>query len=184
MRDRAFPFLGKQLREGGNIEFIAVEPSACPTLTKGLFAYDCGDTAHLTPLCKMFTLGSSFVPPGFHAGGLRYHGMAAQVSALKEAGLIEARNVQQIAIFDAAMSFTKAEGILPAPEAAHAILGALQEALACKESGEAKTIVFNLCGHGHFDLSAYDAYMQGKLVDYEYPTELVEQSLANLPQVG
>ena len=180
----SFPFIGQQLRGGRKRRIVAVEPAACPSLTRGKFAYDFGDTAHLAPLTKMHTLGSTFTPPGFHAGGLRYHGMAAQVSALKEAGLIEAKNVQQRAIFDAAMSFTRAEGILPAPEAAHAILGALDEALACKESGESKTIVFNLSGHGHFDLASYDAYLQGNLVDYEYPTELVQQSLANLPKVG
>ena len=180
----AFPFVRENIVNGKQTRVVAIEPAAAPSLTRGVYAYDFGDTAQMTPLVKMHTLGHDFVPAPIHAGGLRYHGMAAQVSALKEAGLIEARNVQQIAIFDAAMSFTKAEGILPAPEAAHAILGALQEALACKESGEAKTIVFNLSGHGHFDLASYDAYMQDQLVDYEYPAAAIEQSLANLPQVG
>ncbi|MEZ4771419.1 MAG: TrpB-like pyridoxal phosphate-dependent enzyme [Caldilineales bacterium] len=179
-----FPFVRENIVNGKKTRIVAVEPAAAPSLTRGVYAYDFGDTGKMTPLVKMHTLGHDFVPAPIHAGGLRYHGMAAQVSALKEAGLIEARNVQQRAIFDAAMSFTRAEGILPAPEPAHAILGAMQEALACKESGESKTIVFNLCGHGHFDLAAYDAYMQGKLEDYEYPAAAIEQSLAALPQVG
>ncbi|MCB0202676.1 MAG: pyridoxal-phosphate dependent enzyme, partial [Anaerolineae bacterium] len=180
----AFPFVRENIVNGKQTRIVAVEPAAAPSLTRGVYAYDFGDTGKMTPLVKMHTLGHDFVPAPIHAGGLRYHGMAAQVSALKEAGLIEAKNVQQRAIFDAAMSFTRAEGILPAPETAHAILGAMQEALACKESGEAQTIVFNLSGHGHFDLASYDAYMQDQLVDYEYPAEAIEQSLAALPQVG
>lgn len=179
----AFPFVRENIVGGKQTRIIAVEPAAAPSLTRGVYAYDFGDTAQMTPLVKMYTLGHDFIPAPIHAGGLRYHGMSAQVSALKKAGLIEARNVQQNAIFDAALSFTRAEGILPAPEPSHAILVAMQEALACREAGEAKTIVFNLCGHGHFDLAAYDSYLHGKLEDFEYPTALVEKSLQNLPKV-
>ncbi|MDX1531297.1 MAG: TrpB-like pyridoxal-phosphate dependent enzyme, partial [Rhodothermales bacterium] len=138
----------------------------------------------MTPLMKMHTLGHDFVPAPIHSGGLRYHGMSPQVSALMEAGLIEAKNTTQLPMFDACLGFSRAEGVLPAPEAGHAVWGALQEALACKESGEARTVVFNLCGHGHFDLAAYDDYLNGRLEDYEYPDEAVAESLAHLPQVG
>lgn len=179
-----FPFIRENLVGGKKTRFIAVEPTAAPSVTRGVYTYDYGDTAKMTPLVKMHTLGHDFIPAPIHAGGLRYHGMAPLVSALAEAGVIEARAVPQRAIFDAAVSFTRAEGILPAPEPSHAILVAMQEALACRESGESKTIVFNLCGHGHFDLAAYDAYFSGKLEDYEYPEELVKQSLAHLPQVN
>jgi tryptophan synthase beta chain len=180
----AFPFVRENIVGRRKTRIIAVEPAAAPSLTRGVYAYDFGDTAQTTPLIKMHTLGHDFLPAPIHAGGLRYHGMSAQVSALKEAGLIEAVNVQQNAIFEAALSFTQAEGILPAPEPSHAILVAMREALACRESGESKTIVFNLCGHGHFDLASYDAYLQGKLVDYEYPTEEVAKALERLPKVG
>ncbi len=180
----AFPFFHEQIANGRKTRILAVEPSAAPSLTRGVYSYDFGDTAQMTPLLKMHTLGHDFVPAPIHAGGLRYHGMSAQVSALKDADLIEAVNVQQRAIFEAAISFTRAEGILPAPEPSHAIWGAMQEALRCKESGAAKTIVFNLCGHGHFDLAAYEAYTSGKLEDYEYPAEAIQRSLAKLPQVG
>lgn len=180
----AFPFLRENVVNGKQTRVVAVEPAASPSLTRGVYAYDFGDTAQMTPLVKMHTLGHDFVPAPIHAGGLRYHGMSAQVSALKEAGLIDAKNVTQNAIFDAALSFTRAEGILPAPEPSHAIWGAMQEALACRESGESKTIVFNLCGHGHFDLAAYEAYLSGNLEDYEYPEEQIKESLAHLPQVG
>ncbi len=179
----AFPFLRENIVNGKKTRLIAVEPLAAPSITRGVYAYDYGDTAKMAPIVKMHTLGHDFVPAPIHAGGLRYHGMAPQVSAVAKAGLIEAVAVPQRAIFDAAVSFTRAEGILPAPEPSHAILVAMREALACKESGESKTIVFNLCGHGHFDLGAYDAYFSGKLEDYEYPEELVKQSLANLPKV-
>ncbi|HXF61497.1 MAG TPA: TrpB-like pyridoxal phosphate-dependent enzyme [Caldilineaceae bacterium] len=179
-----FPFLRENITSGKQTRVIAVEPAAAPSLTRGVYAYDFGDTAGMTPLLKMHTLGREFVPAPIHAGGLRYHGMSAQVSALKEAGLIEAVAVRQNAIFDAALSFTRAEGILPAPEPAHAIYQTMQEALACKESGEAKTIVFNLCGHGHFDLGAYESYLSGKLSDYEFSEEEMKQSLAHLPQVA
>ena len=180
----AFPYLGKQLREGGNIEFIAVEPSACPTLTKGLFAYDFGDTAHLTPLCKMFTLGSSFVPPGFHAGGLRYHGMAPQVSHLAKLGYIAPRSYNQLECFAAGLQFAKAEGIIPAPESNHAVRAAIEEAEKCRETGEAKTILFMLSGHGNFDMQAYTDYLGGKLKDLVYAESEVAMALAGLPSVG
>lgn len=179
----AFPFLRENITGGKQTRVLAVEPSAAPSLTRGVYAYDYGDTAKLAPMVKMHTLGHDFVPAPIHAGGLRYHGMSGQVSALKEAGLFDAVNVNQRAIFDAAISFTRSEGILPAPEPSHAVWGAMQEALACKESGESKTIVFNLCGHGHFDLSAYESYMANQLVDYEYPTEKIRESLSHLPQV-
>jgi tryptophan synthase beta chain len=180
----AFPFLHENIAHGRKSRILAVEPAAAPSLTKGVYAYDFGDTAGMTPLVKMHTLGHSFIPAPIHAGGLRYHGMSAQVSALKEAGLIEAINVPQRAIFDAAMSFTRAEGILPAPESAHAILAAMQEAERATASGERKTIVFNLSGHGHFDLGAYEAYLTGKLQDYELPDAAIQESLAQLPLVA
>ncbi|ARA93605.1 TrpB-like pyridoxal-phosphate dependent enzyme [Rhodothermaceae bacterium RA] len=178
-----YPFLAAHLDGRPQTRILAVEPSAAPSLTRGSYAYDFGDTAGMTPLMKMHTLGHDFVPAPIHSGGLRYHGMSPQVSALKEAGLIEAVSVTQNPIFEANRSFAKAEGILPAPEAGHAVWGAMSEALTCRESGEAKTIVFNLCGHGHFDLSAYDAYLAGALQEYEYPAERVQASLARLPQV-
>lgn len=180
----AFPFLGERLREGRNIEFVAVEPSACPTLTKGLYAYDFGDTAHLTPLVKMYTLGSRFVPPGFHAGGLRYHGMAPQISHLTKLGYINPRSYSQLECFAAGVQFACAEGIVPAPEANHAVKATIDEALKCKESGESKALLFNLCGHGHFDMQAYSDYMAGKLVDLEYNESEVAMALAGLPSVS
>jgi tryptophan synthase beta chain len=180
----AFPFLRENIVNGKTTRLVAVEPLAAPSITRGVYAYDYGDTAKMAPVVKMHTLGHDFVPAPIHSGGLRYHGMAPQVSAVANAGLIEARAVPQRSIFEAAMSFTRAEGILPAPEPAHAIFATMQEALACKESGESKTIVFNLCGHGHFDLGSYDAFLQGRLEDYEYPAEAIEKSLANLPKVG
>jgi tryptophan synthase beta chain len=180
----AFPFVRENIRSGKKARIVAVEPAAAPSLTRGLYAYDFGDTAQLTPLLKMFTLGHDFVPAPIHAGGLRYHGMAGQISALKDAGMIEAVNTLQQPIFDAAVSFTRAEGILPAPETAHAVWSVQEEALACKASGEAKTIVFNLSGHGHFDLSAYQAYLGGDMLDYEYPEEQIRESLSRLPKVG
>lgn len=180
----SFPFIRENMVNGKQTRFVAVEPSAAPSTTKGVYAYDYGDTGKMAPIVKMYTLGHDFVPAPIHAGGLRYHGMSPQVSALKKAGFIDAVSTTQRAIFDAGLSFTRAEGILPAPETNHAIWGAMQEALACKESGESKTIVFNLSGHGHFDLASYDAYLKGELVDYEYPKEQIEESLAHLPQVG
>jgi tryptophan synthase beta chain len=179
----AFPFLGERLREGKGTQFIAVEPSACPTLTKGKFAYDFGDTAHLTPLVKMYTLGSGFVPPGFHAGGLRYHGMAPQISHLTALGLIDPRSYNQLECFAAGLQFARAEGIIPAPEANHAVKAAIDEAEKCRESGESKAILFNLCGHGHFDMQAYTDYLAGKLKDLEYDESEVAMALAGLPSV-
>jgi tryptophan synthase beta chain len=177
----AFPFLQQKLRDRLDTRFIAVEPSACPTLTRGAFAYDFGDTAHLTPLVKMYTLGSGFVPPGFHAGGLRYHGMAPQISHLARLGLIEPRAYDQLECFDAGIRFAKAEGILPAPEANHAVRAAIHEAEKCREAGESKAILFNLCGHGHFDMQAYMDYQAGKLKDLAYDETEVAMALAGLP---
>ncbi len=180
----AFPFVRENIVAGRKTRILAAEPTASPSLTRGVYTYDFGDTAQMTPLIKMHTLGHDFVPPPIHAGGLRYHGMSAQVSALKEAGLIEAVALPQRAVFEAAVGFARAEGIVPAPESAHAVRAAMDEALAARESGESRTIVFNLSGHGHFDLAAYDAYLSGQLVDYEYPQEEIEKSLQRLPQVG
>ena len=180
----AFPFVGKTLREGKKVRAIAVEPAACPSLTRGVYAYDFGDTGHLTPLVKMHTLGSTFMPPAFHAGGLRYHGMAPMVSHLKQLGLIEARAVKQLASFEAAVTFARAEGIVPAPESSHAIRAAFDEALRCKKEGKAETILFNLSGHGHFDMQAYTDYFAGKLEDREYDQAALELALAGLPQVA
>ncbi len=180
----AFPFLGAQLRGGRKVRVIAVEPSACPTLTRGRYAYDFGDTGHLTPLVKMHTLGSAFVPPGFHAGGLRYHGMAPLVSLIQELGLIESRAYHQTPCFDAGVKFARTEGILPAPEANHAVKAAIDEALVCKEEGTARAILFNLCGHGHFDMQAYIDYFAGKLEDRDYDAAELTSSLAALPKVA
>ncbi|MFP4375246.1 MAG: TrpB-like pyridoxal phosphate-dependent enzyme [Spirochaetaceae bacterium] len=179
-----FPYVGENLRGEKNYRVIAVEPAACPTLTRGPYAYDYGDTAHLTPIVKMYTLGSSFVPPGFHAGGLRYHGMAPLVSRLHAEGHIEATAYDQLRTFAAGIQFARAEGILPAPEANHAVAAAIDEAHACKESGESKAILFNLCGHGQFDMQAYLDYNAGKLVAYEYPEEEVAMALSGLPSVS
>jgi len=180
----AFPFLGERLRGGPATEFIAVEPAACPTLTRGKYAYDFGDTAHLTPLVKMHTLGSGYVPPGFHAGGLRYHGMAPLLSHITELDYIKPRAYQQLACFEAGLQFARAEGILPAPEANHAVRGAIDEALRCREEGISRCILFNLCGHGHFDMQAYRDYMDGKLVDQEYDEAEIAMALAGLPSVA
>jgi tryptophan synthase beta chain len=179
----AYPFLHQSWTAGKKTRVIAVEPASCPTLTKGRYAFDYGDTAAMAPIVKMHTLGHTFVPPGIHAGGLRYHGMAPSVSALVEHGDIEARAVQQLATFEAAVQFSRAEGILPAPESAHAVRVAIDEALRAKESGESKVIAFNLSGHGHFDMMAYEQYRRGQLEDHEYPTELVEEAMAHLPKV-
>ena len=178
-----FPFLGRNFRDGATHRIIAVEPEAAPSLTRGVYEYDFGDTAKMAPVAKMFTLGHDFVPEPIHAGGLRYHGMSPLVSLLKEHGDIEARSVHQRATFEAGVQFARAEGILPAPEPTHAIKVAIDEALAAKEAGEARVILFNLCGHGHFDLSAYERYLDGTLEDYEYPQERVEAALAGLPKV-
>ncbi len=179
----AFPFLGAQLRGGKKTRIVAVEPAACPSLTRGQYAYDFGDTAGLTPLTKMHTLGSTFIPPGFHAGGLRYHGMSPLVSHIKELGLIEAVAYEQIACFEAGVTFARAEGIIPAPESNHAVKGALVEALKCKAEGKSRTILFNLSGHGHFDMQAYLDYFGGKLKDIKYDEAELAKALAKLPQV-
>jgi tryptophan synthase beta chain len=179
----AFPFLGAQLRGGKKVRIVAVEPAACPSLTRGRYAYDFGDTAHLTPLTKMHTLGSTFTPPGFHAGGLRYHGMAPLVSHIKELGLIEAVGYQQLQCFEAGVQFARAEGIVPAPEANHAVKGAIDEAIRCREEGVSRAILFNLCGHGHFDMQAYIDYFGGKLKDLDYDEAELAMALAGLPSV-
>jgi len=179
----AFPFIGAQLRGGRKVRVIAVEPAACPSLTRGRYAYDFGDTGKMTPLAKMHTLGSAFVPPGFHAGGLRYHGMAPLVSHVKELGLIEARAEHQTQCFEAGVLFARAEGIVPAPEANHAVKGAIDEAVRCREEGTSKVILFNLCGHGHFDMSAYQDYFAGKLEDRSYDEGELAMALAGLPSV-
>ncbi|MDG2197900.1 MAG: TrpB-like pyridoxal phosphate-dependent enzyme [SAR324 cluster bacterium] len=178
-----FPFLGQKLRGGKDVRIVAVEPAACPSLTKGRYAYDFGDTGHLTPLTKMHTLGSTFIPPGFHAGGLRYHGMAPLVSHIKELGLIEATAYAQLDCFEAGVEFARAEGIIPAPEANHAVKGAIVEALRCKAEGKSEAILFNLCGHGHFDMQAYTDYFAGKLQDTGYSEEELAMALAGLPSV-
>jgi tryptophan synthase beta chain len=178
----AFPFLGLTFRGGRKYQVIAVEPEAAPSLTRGVYAYDFGDTGKMTPLVKMHTLGSDFIPEPIHAGGLRYHGMAPLVSLLKDHGDIEARSVHQGPAFAAGVAFARAEGILPAPESCHAIRVALDEAIAAKVSGEKKVILFNLSGHGHFDLSAYEKYLNGSLEDYEYVPD--QAALAGLPKVG
>lgn len=180
----AFPFIGEKLRGGKDVEIVAVEPANCPSLTKGKYAYDFGDTGHLTPLVKMHTLGSTFVPPGFHAGGLRYHGMAPLVSHLADLGEIKPRAYGQLDCFAAGVQFAKAEGILPAPEANHAVKGAIDEALRCKQEGVGKTILFNLCGHGNYDMQAYMDYAAGKLQDQEYDEAELAMALAGLPSVA
>jgi tryptophan synthase beta chain len=180
----AMPFLGRKLTAGKAVRIIAAEPAACPSLTRGRYAYDFGDTAHLTPLVKMHTLGSAFIPPGFHAGGLRYHGMAPLVSHIKELGLIEARAVRQVPCFEAGVAFARAEGIVPAPESTHAVRVAVDEALRCKAEGRAQTILFNLSGHGHFDMQAYTDYFAGKLEDRDYDESALAASLAALPKVA
>jgi tryptophan synthase beta chain len=179
-----FPFLGAQLRGGKKRRIVAIEPAACPSLTKGKYAYDFGDTGHLTPLVRMHTLGSTFIPPAVHAGGLRYHGMAPLVSHIKELGLIEARAYKQVEVFEAGVKFARAEGIVPAPEANHAIKGAIDEALKCKAEGKARTILFNLCGHGHFDMQAYSDYFAGRLTDKSYEESELAMALAGLPSVA
>jgi len=179
----AFPFFADKAA-GKNIRLVAVEPTSCPSLTKGAYAYDFGDTAGFTPLMKMYTLGHDFMPPGIHAGGLRYHGDSPLVSQLYHEGLIEAVAVPQLATFEAGVQFARAEGIIPAPESNHAVRACIDEALRCKESGETKTLFFNLSGHGHFDMASYDRYFSGQLEDFSYPEEAIRESLAHLPKVG
>ena len=178
----AFPFLADKFN-GKDVEAVAVEPASCPTLTKGEFAYDYGDVAKLTPIMKMFTLGHDFEPPAIHAGGLRYHGDSPIVSKLYKDGLISAESVKQLEVFKYGVLFAQTEGIVPAPESAHAIAATVKEALKCKETGEEKTLLFCLSGHGFFDMASYDAYFDDKLEDYEYPEELIKKSLNNLPKV-
>lgn len=178
----ALPFVHQNLTAGKKTRIVAVEPTSCPTLTKGLYAYDYGDVAGMAPIAKMFTLGHKFMPPPVHAGGLRYHGMAPIVSHLHKLGLIEAKAVHQLPTFEAGVQFARTEGFISAPETNHAIRATIDEALKCRESGEEKVILFNHSGHGHFDLAAYDAYLSGKLTDYEYPEELVAEALKDLPQ--
>jgi tryptophan synthase beta chain len=179
----AYPFLRQNLKDGQRTRLLAVEPTATPSLTRGVYAYDYGDTAQMAPIVKMCTLGHTFMPAGIHAGGLRYHGMAPSLSALYNAGYIEAVAVPQLSTFEAAILFTKAEGIIPAPESAHAIRVAIDEALEAKAKGEKRVILFNLSGHGHFDMLAYQAYMNGELEDFDYPIEAVQAAMQNLPQV-
>jgi tryptophan synthase beta chain len=177
------PFLGRKLKGKCHARIVAVEPAACPSLTKGHFAYDFGDTGHLTPLVKMHTLGSSFIPPGIHAGGLRYHGMAPLVSHVVHLGLAEATTVHQLDAFAAGIQFARAEGIVPAPEANHAVAEAIRQALEAKAEGKPRVILFNLSGHGHFDMQAYIDYHAGKLENFEYPAEEIAMALAGLPVV-
>jgi tryptophan synthase beta chain len=179
----AFPFLYKTLTEGVKTRFLAIEPASCPTLTRGKYAYDFGDSVGMTPLLKMYTLGHDFRPASIHAGGLRYHGMSPLVSALVKSGHIEPRAYQQATCFEAGVLFARTEGIIPAPESSHAIRSAVDEALAARENGEKKVILFNLSGHGHFDMGAYDAYLSGSLPNHEMPEEELRRSLAGLPKV-
>ena len=183
----AFPFLADKAagdKRATNLRCVAVEPTSCPTLTKGHYAYDYGDVSGYTPIMKMYTLGHDFMPPGIHAGGLRYHGDSPLVSQLLHEGLIEALAVPQVATFEAGVQFARAEGIIPAPESCHAIRAAIDEALKCKVTGEAKTILFSLTGHGHFDMASYDKFFSGKLEDYDYPEAAIAESLKHLPKVG
>ncbi|WP_322798413.1 TrpB-like pyridoxal phosphate-dependent enzyme [Thermoflexus sp.] len=180
----ALPFMRDRLVEGRPTRFIAVEPTAAPSLTKGVYAYDYGDTVRTTPLLKMYTLGHTFTPAPIHAGGLRYHGMAPILCALYEKGHLEAVAYPQTKVFEAAVLFARTEGIIPAPESAHAIRAVIDEALRAKEEGVPRVILFNLSGHGHFDLAAYDQYLRGELADYEYPAEEVARALASLPSVS
>jgi tryptophan synthase beta chain len=180
----ALPFVRDKLTQGRKTRFIAVEPEACPSITRGQYTYDFGDTAATTPLLKMHTLGHTFIPPSIHAGGLRYHGMAPIISKLVEDGVMEARAYHQTKVFEAAVQFARAEGIVPAPESAHAVRAAIDEALAAREAGEQRVILFNLSGHGLLDLAAYDQYLTGRLEDYAYPEEKVREALAHIPKVG
>ena len=179
----AFPFFADKAA-GKNVTLLAAEPSSCPTLTKGVFAYDWGDAVGHTPMMKMYTLGHDFVPPGIHAGGLRYHGDSVLVSQLCKDGLAEAVAIPQLETFEAGVLFARTECIVPAPESTHAIAATIREAQRCKETGEPKTLLFNLSGHGHFDMASYDRYFRGELEDYAYPEEAIKESLAHLPKVA
>jgi len=180
----AYPFLRENLKNGRRTRLLAVEPTAAPSLTKGTYTFDYGDTAKMAPIVKMHTLGHDFLPPGIHAGGLRYHGMAPSISALYDAGYIDAVALKQNPTFKAAIQFANAEGIVPAPESAHAVCAAIEEALDAKAKGEKRVILFNLSGHGNFDMAAYESYLSGKLEDYEYPAEAVREAMTRLPQVS
>jgi tryptophan synthase beta chain len=180
----AFPFIHQKIKNGDSTRIVAVEPTACPTLTKGEYTFDYGDTAQMAPIVKMHTLGHDFIPEGIHAGGLRYHGMAPHVSALVDSGHIEAVAIDQVKTFEGAVQSSKAEGIIPAPESSHAVRVAIDEAVRCREEGASEVIVFNLSGHGFFDLSAYDDYMKGKLVEFEYPDEKIKEAITHLPEVS
>ncbi len=180
----AFPFLRENLKNGQRTRLLAVEPTATPSLTRGVYAYDYGDTAQMAPIVKMHTLGHSFMPSAIHAGGLRYHGMAPSLCALYDAGLIEAVAVRQKAVFEAAVLFAQTEGLLPAPESSHAIRAAIDEALKAKETGEKKVILFNLSGHGNFDLSAYNAYNSGQLEDLDISDADIASIRERLPEVN
>ena len=180
----SYPFLREKLAGNINPTIRAVEPAACPTITRGEYRYDFGDTIGMTPLIKMHTLGHGFVPDPIHAGGLRYHGMSPLVSHIVELGLMEAVAIGQVECFEAALQFARTEGIIPAPEPTHAIAGALREAAECRESGEEKVILIALCGHGHFDMAAYDTFLSGELHDYEYPSEAIAAALAEVPVVA
>jgi tryptophan synthase beta chain len=179
----SFPFLADKAA-GKRVRIVAVEPISCPTLTKGVYEFDYGDTARMAPIARMFTLGHDFMPPGIHAGGLRYHGASPLVSQLLHAGLIEAKAVGQVGCFEAAVQFSRAEGIIPAPEASHAVRAAIDEAMLAKEEGKETTILFNLSGHGHVDMAAYDAFFAGRLENFEYPEEAIAESLQHLPKVA
>lgn len=179
----AFPFFADKAA-GKKVRLVAVEPASCPTLTRGEYTYDFGDSAGMTPLMRMYTLGHDFMPPSIHAGGLRYHGDSPIVSQLYHEKLVEAVAVPQLATFEAGMMFARSEGIIPAPESSHAIRAVIDEALRCKQSGEPKTLFFNLSGHGHFDMAAYDKYFSGQLEDYEYPEEAIKAALKRLPKVA
>jgi len=179
----ALPYAIETLKGGPKTRLLAVEPLACPSLTKGVYAYDFGDTAQMTPLMRMYTLGHDFMPPGIHAGGLRYHGAAPLLSHMLAEGLIQAKAVPQVPVFEAAVLFARSEGILPAPESAHAIRAAIDEALAAREEGRGRVILFCLSGHGHFDLGSYDTFFDGKLLDYEHPAEAIARAMQTLPRV-
>jgi tryptophan synthase beta chain len=181
----AYPFIGDKVTgKSADTRVVAIEPAAAPSLTRGVYAYDFGDTSMMTPLVKMYTLGHGFIPAPIHAGGLRYHGMASSICELYRHKVIEARAVQQRATFEAGITFARTEGIVPAPEAAHAVRGAMDEAIRCREEGKSETIVFNLCGHGHFDMAAYDRFLRGEIQDYELPQDEIDKAQAELPQVA
>jgi tryptophan synthase beta chain len=178
----SFPFVADKAA-GKKVRLLGAEPTSCPTLTKGAYTFDFGDTAQMAPIVKMYTLGHDFVPPGIHAGGLRYHGDSPLVCQLVDAGIIEAKAYPQTACFEAAITFARSEGFIPAPETSHAIRAVIDEALEAKKLGEKRVILFNFSGHGHFDMSAYDSYLSGQLVDFEYPEAKIKAALANLPKV-